>query len=164
MTPDPSLSIQLQLLYFLANQYSTLMASYQEYSTNVILFLGQNSQTLQAQVLEYPSLIFQTTSCDISNEFIIISCFCNYSSFTKMQFLYNFNKHLYTKGGYYCCFNVALFNQLWFRCNLLLLCEMLKSTQDPNRILQKHFLFAAGTLIAELHITFHSWSFLNCIT
>ena len=69
------------------------------------------------------------------------SRFCNCSSFTKVQFLYDFKKHLPVNAGYYNCFTIRL--SIYF-CYVVIF----NSAQDPNRILKKKFISAAGTLIA----------------
>ena len=54
-----------------------------------------------------------------------------------------------------------LSDNLWFMCNLLLLCGDVELNPGPNQDIAKNLQFVTGTLIAYLHKTFRSYSFLK---
>ena len=54
-----------------------------------------------------------------------------------------------------------LSDNLWFMCNLLLLCGDVELNPGPNQNIAKNLQFVTGTLIAYLHKTFRSYSFLK---
>ena len=81
-------------------------------------------------MLQYQSLLFQTISSNISNEFSIVSRFVIAVLSPRRSFCITL-RNTYTPILVITV--TLLFNYLWFTCNLLLLCGDVELNSGPNQ-------------------------------